>query len=466
MAPSEEKDRLPKVDGEVKSESCVYKLLNIIGEGGYGIVFESFNSERRVAVKAEKYSRSMLHIEARVMRAAAHHNCRHICELLDYGIAKPDYVFIVITLLGKDLHKLCKEQYERRFSLSTAIRVGIECLTAIEELHRCGYLSRDIKPGNFAIGLREYHQNKTVFLLDFGLAKKYLDKKQQCGYLSRDIKPGNFAIGLREYHQNKTVFLLDFGLAKKYLDKNGKHYASRGEVGWRGTNRYGSLKAHQRLDLGRRDDLESWFYLLVEITSGSLPWRHVTDRTGVQAAKLLSRDAGRAQFLHNCPQQYDEILTMIDALLFFDEPKYDQIRRLLNQVRKEHRIRMHEHFDWEEEGTSTRSSTVTNSASEDLEEIQENLRIDAATAKMIDNSKEKEIGEIHESQVRKEHRIRMHEHFDWEEEGTSTRSSTVTNSASEDLEEIQENLRIDAATAKMIDNSKEKEIGEIHESQV
>uniref|UniRef100_A0A915ARC3 Protein kinase domain-containing protein n=3 Tax=Parascaris univalens TaxID=6257 RepID=A0A915ARC3_PARUN len=289
MAPSEEKDRLPKVDGEVKSESCVYKLLNIIGEGGYGIVFESFNSERRVAVKAEKYSRSMLHIEARVMRAAAHHNCRHICELLDYGIAKPDYVFIVITLLGKDLHKLCKEQYERRFSLSTAIRVGIECLAAIEELHRCGYLSRD-------------------------------------------IKPGNFAIGLREYHQNKRVFLLDFGLAKKYLDKSGKHYASRGEVGWRGTNRYGSLKAHQRLDLGRRDDLESWFYLLVEITSGSLPWRHVTDRTGVQAAKLLSRNAGRAQFLHNCPQQYDEILTMIDALVFSDEPKYDQIRRLLNEV--------------------------------------------------------------------------------------------------------------------------------------
>ncbi|VDM41867.1 unnamed protein product [Toxocara canis] len=210
----EEKDRLPKVDGEVKSESCVYKLLSIIGEGGYGIVFESFNSERRVAVKAEKYSRSMLHIEARVMRAAAHRRCRHICHLFDYGIARPDYVFIVMTLLGKDLHKLCKEQYDRRFSLSTAVRVGIECLSAIEELHRCGYLSRDIKPGNFAVGLREYHQHKTIFLLDF--------------------------------------------------------------VGWRGTNRYGSLKAHQRLDLARRDDLESWFYLLVEITCGSLPWRHVT----------------------------------------------------------------------------------------------------------------------------------------------------------------------------------------------
>uniref|UniRef100_A0A915ANQ9 Protein kinase domain-containing protein n=1 Tax=Parascaris univalens TaxID=6257 RepID=A0A915ANQ9_PARUN len=90
---------------------------------------------------------------------------------------------------------------------------------------------------------------------------------------------------------------------------------------------------------------------------------------------------------------------MIDALVFSDEPKYDQIRRLLNEIRKEHRIRMHEHFDWEEEGTSTRSSAATNSASEDLEEMEKNLRTDAATAKMIDNCKEKEIDEIHESKV-------------------------------------------------------------------
>lgn len=60
---------------------------------------------------------------------------------------------------------------------------------------------------------------------------------------------------------------------------------------------------------------------------------------------------------------------------------------------------MHEHFDWDEEGTSTHSSTITNSASEDLEEIRESIRMEATTARMIANSKEKEIYEIHESQV-------------------------------------------------------------------
>uniref|UniRef100_A0A914ZH05 Protein kinase domain-containing protein n=1 Tax=Parascaris univalens TaxID=6257 RepID=A0A914ZH05_PARUN len=341
----EEKDRLPKVDDEIKSDSRTYKLLRIIGEGGYGIIFESFNSERRVAIKTEKYSKSMLHIEARVMRISARHRCQHFCELFDYGIAKPDFVFIVITLVGKDLHKLRNEQYERRFSLSTAIRVGTECFKAIEELHGCGYISRD-------------------------------------------IKPGNFAVGLREYQQHRTIFLFDFGLAKRYLDKNGNHLASRGEVGWRGTTRYGSLKAHQRLDLGRRDDLESWFYLLVEITRGTLPWRHVSQRPGVQAAKSMSRNAGRKQFLHDCPRQYDEILTMIDALAFQDEPKYSEIRRLLDEVRKEHGIRMHSRFDWDEEGTSTRSSTMTTSTSDKAEvAIKEEA---SARKKSAENLKEKE----------------------------------------------------------------------------
>lgn len=62
----------------------------------------------------------------------------------------------------------------------------------------------------------------------------------------------------------------------KNIIQNGNHHSSRGEVGWRGTIRYGSLHAHLGVDLSRRDDVESWLYLLVEITKGSLPWRNLT----------------------------------------------------------------------------------------------------------------------------------------------------------------------------------------------
>uniref|UniRef100_F1L2K5 Serine/threonine-protein kinase n=1 Tax=Ascaris suum TaxID=6253 RepID=F1L2K5_ASCSU len=248
-------------------------------------------------------------MEAGVMTAAERHSCKHICPLIDYGSKKPDYVFVVMPLLGKDVHKLQREQINRRFSLSTSILVAMQTLAAIEELHRCGFISRD-------------------------------------------IKPGNFAIGRNEDHQHRTIFLLDFGLAKRYSDMEGKHLPSRGEVGWRGTTRYGSLKAHQRLDLGRRDDLESWFYLLVEITSGALPWRRVNERSIVQASKLMARQEGRAQFLHDCPRQYDDLLTIIDALVFQDEPQYELIHAILNDIREENGIDALSRFDWEEEDSS------------------------------------------------------------------------------------------------------------------
>uniref|UniRef100_A0A9J2PQ10 Protein kinase domain-containing protein n=1 Tax=Ascaris lumbricoides TaxID=6252 RepID=A0A9J2PQ10_ASCLU len=275
-----EKDRMPAIGDVVKTQRQSYRIIGIIGEGGYGTVFEGTDNERRVAIKAEKYTKSMLHVEVSAMKAAAKIHAEHICELIDYGTEKPYFIFVVMTLLGKDLHKLRNEQFDRRFSLSTSVRVGIQTLKAIEELHR-------------------------------------------------------------------TFF------------QNGKHYAARGEVGWRGTTRYGSLRAHLRLDLGRRDDLESWLYMLVEITKGSLPWRRVKERVGVQAGKQMARKAGRAQFFHNCPRQYDTILVLIDALKFEDDPKYEDLYHNLEEIRKENGIRMHSKFDWEADATSTRSTTLS-----------------------------------------------------------------------------------------------------------
>ncbi|KJH45966.1 hypothetical protein DICVIV_07967 [Dictyocaulus viviparus] len=281
------------------------------------------NPSKLVAVKTEKYSKSMLHVEVGVLKAAKAAKAKHFCELIDYGSNKPDYVYMVMTLLFKDLHKLRSEMPDRRFSMSTSIRLSMQAMKAIEELHKLGYISRDIKPGNFAPG-------------------------QQCN------------------KQSKIIFLYDFGLSRKYMDKNGNIIPARKDVGWRGTTRYGSLTAHQRQDLGRRDDLESWFYMIVEMARGTLPWRLVTERSAVCAAKQAARAAGRTQFLYETPKQYDQILTTIDSYTFESQPDYERIYKTLDEIREEKGIRMQEHWDWEDESSFSTTNTVTSYSAREL----------------------------------------------------------------------------------------------------
>ena len=48
--------------------------------------------------------------------------------------------------------------------------IGLQSIDRLEALHKIGYIHRDVKPDNLAIGLRE--KSKIIYLFDFGLALK------------------------------------------------------------------------------------------------------------------------------------------------------------------------------------------------------------------------------------------------------------------------------------------------------
>jgi tau tubulin kinase len=305
-------DRLPEINEYIIKR---YRVLQVIGDGGYGTVLSVLDeqSKNNYAVKTEKFARSMLHIEVAVLRAARQRRCKHFAQLIDQGSVKRQYVFIVMTLLGRDLHKLRNDQPARHFTPSTALRVAIQTLEALQELHQLGFLSRDVKPGNFVIGNDE---------------------------------------------EQTTIFLIDFGLARKYMNKDGSIIPTRGEVGWRGTARYGSLQAHLRRDLGRKDDIESWLYMSIELYKGSLPWRLVVDRTQIHAQKLEHRSSRRKYLFEACPIEYNSFLKEIDSWNFEDEPKYSEFLCSLNQMLEPYGSQNgYTPYDWEDPASTRKNST-------------------------------------------------------------------------------------------------------------
>ncbi|ULU12515.1 hypothetical protein L5515_001722 [Caenorhabditis briggsae] len=318
------KDRLP-VTGEYfeNDKGDRFILRQKLGDGAMGHVFLSVFGSRTVAIKTEKYSTGMLPMEIKVLLSIKKYKGSHFCEIIDYGTIRREYNYMVISLLGKDLYRLRAEQPNRSFSLNTTTKIGLETLEAIEELHAIGYLSRDVKPSNFAPGMRE------------------------CG-------------------EHKTIYMFDFGLAKKYLDREGKKMKSRGEVGWRGTVRYGSLQAHKRLDLGRRDDVECWFYMLIEMYAGELPWRHMTDRALVGQAKLAIRNEQRQIFFNRIPRQFEKIIDLIDGYSFEIRPDYRQLKGLINEIRFENNIPDRCKWDWQIEESQHSELTETTSVMSDV----------------------------------------------------------------------------------------------------
>jgi serine/threonine protein kinase/Tfp pilus assembly protein PilF len=146
-----------------------YRILEQIGEGGMGVVYEAEDTRlgRRVAIKIPSAAHDSHNHHARFLREARSISAlshAHIATLFDYGETPDGRPFIVMELVnGRELGDLMRAG---ELSLARAIEIIADVAEALSEAHRRGIIHRDVKPSNVII-----NERGEVKVLDFGLAK-------------------------------------------------------------------------------------------------------------------------------------------------------------------------------------------------------------------------------------------------------------------------------------------------------
>uniref|UniRef100_A0A915MWT3 serine--tRNA ligase n=1 Tax=Meloidogyne javanica TaxID=6303 RepID=A0A915MWT3_MELJA len=155
-----------------------YAVGKRIASGKYGAVYEVLRTRdgKLFAAKLEvcDIATRALSMDYLVLKAANKSHLTHFCNLVDRGMIQKHFKFLIMNRLGENLYKLRLQFQHYRFSAPTALRLSLEMLSALEQLHSLGYVHRDVKPSNFAL-LQSKDNNKTcrIILIDFGLCRQF-----------------------------------------------------------------------------------------------------------------------------------------------------------------------------------------------------------------------------------------------------------------------------------------------------
>ena len=150
-----------------------YKLLQQIGEGGFGTVWMAEQQQpvrRRVALKIIKAGMDTREVVARFeqeRQALAMMDHPNIARVFDAGATESGRLYFVMELVkGIPITRFCDEQ---RLPVKERLALFNEVCFAIQHAHQKGIIHRDIKPSNIMVAL--LGDQPVLKVIDFGIAK-------------------------------------------------------------------------------------------------------------------------------------------------------------------------------------------------------------------------------------------------------------------------------------------------------
>ena len=285
-------------------------LLNKkLGSGSFGQIYQCLNTKTNeiLACKIESINelKPQLYHESKILLLMK--NCTGFPTCYDFILTDQDKI-LIMDYLGPNLdtimNKLPSDNNIKKFTTKTSLMIMIQAIERLKSLHEKGIIHRDIKPENFVIGPK--NKERIIYLIDFGLSKKISNDK-----ILPTIKADRNIIG---------------------------------------TMRYISMNTHQGYEQGRRDDLESLFYIIIYFIKGELPWQNIKCKTRqekynkiFEIKKKVTEDG---ELVEDLPIEMKKILEYILGLNFAERPNYlmmkNAIELILNKLNYSNDLQ----FDW------------------------------------------------------------------------------------------------------------------------